>query len=112
MDATRLTWPLVLEEKSLVPDSSGGQSEVWVQKGTLWCELLPKSGRELEGEAASISRSLWTITVRASPIGSASRPVAGHRFRQRGRLFGILAVQEADRQARWLRCTAEEERVT
>ncbi len=112
MDASRLTWPLVLEEKSLVPDGSGGLSEVWVPLGTLWAELRPKSGREIEGEAASISRSLWTITVRASPVGSASRPVAGHRFRHRARLFAILAVQEADLEARWLRCTTEEERVT
>jgi head-tail adaptor len=112
MDASKLTWPLVLEARSLAPDGAGGRREIWVPLGSIWGDLQPKSGRELEGEAASISRSLWSITVRASPVGASSRPIAGHRFRHGSRFFGILAVQETDETARWLRCAAEEERAT
>lgn len=112
MDVSSLTWPMVLEAKTLASDDAGGWREAWVPQGTIWADLRPRSGGELEGEAASISRSLWAITVRASPFGTPSRPVAGHRFRHGSRLFGILAVQETDATARWLRCTAEEERAT
>lgn len=112
MDVSKLTWPLILEGKSLASDGAGGWREIWSPIGTLWADLRPRSAGEREGEAASISRSLWAITVRASPFGAKSRPVAGHRFRHGERLFEILAVQETDASARWLRCTAEEERAT
>lgn len=110
MREVNLSRPLDLEERVMVPDSAGGLSETWAVRGTLWADLRPRTAGSTEGEAASLSRSLWTITVRASPYGSPSRPVAGNRFRDGRRPFSILAVQEADPSARWLLCMAEEER--
>ncbi len=107
-----LKWPLVLEAKVLLADGAGGLRETWTPLGTIWADVRPRSGREVEGEATSLSRSLWTITIRAAPFGAPSRPVAGQRFRSGPRRFAIAAVQETDASARWLACTAEEERVT
>lgn len=107
-----LSRPLELEERVMRPDGAGGLDETWVTRGRVWADLRPRSAGATEGEAASLSRSLWTVTVRAAPYGAPSRPVEGNRFRDGTRRFSILAVQEADPSARWLLCTAEEERAT
>lgn len=112
MRRVNLSRPLILEDRILGPDGAGGLTESWTARGMLWAELRPRSAGSTEGEAASLSRSLWTITIRASPYGAPSRPVEGNRFRDGPRHFAILAVQESDPSALWLQCTAEEERAT
>ncbi len=112
MREVNLSRRLDLEERVMVPDGAGGLSETWVARGALWADLRPRSAGATEGEAASLSRSLWTVTVRAAPYGAPSRPVEGNRFREGPRCFAILAVQEDGPAARWLLCTAEEERAT
>lgn len=112
MGRLNLTRPLLLEERVLVPDGSGGLDETWVARGTVWADLRPRSSGLTEGEAATLSRSLWTATVRAAPFGAPSRPVEGNRFSEGERRFAILAVQETDPTARWLSCRVEEERAT
>jgi head-tail adaptor len=51
----------------------------------------------------------YRIVVRAAPPGAPSRPQAGQRFREGGRLFAIRAVAEAGGAGRFLVCFAEEE---
>src|SRR6056297_971252 len=100
---------LVLEGPVRAPDGAGGFSEQWQELGAIWAEVAPRTGRERGGEAVSLSATGFRITVRAAPQGAPSRPRAGQRFRDGGRLFRIEAVTERDAQARFLTCFATEE---
>lgn len=109
--AYRLNRQLVLEMPARVPDGSGGFSESWMALGTLWASVTARTGRETAGTAGPMSLVAYKIIVRATPVASGSRPVANQRFREGTRLFRILSVTEADQDARFLVCTAQEETV-
>ena len=100
---------LVLEAATQVPDGAGGFSEVWNALGTLWAEITAGTGREVNAGGLSVSSVPCKIKVRAAPIDSPSRPVAGQRFVDGARVFRVLAVAEADKEARYLTCIAREE---
>ncbi|WP_300549298.1 head-tail adaptor protein [Roseovarius sp.] len=104
-----LTRPLVIEGLDRQPDDAGGFTEVWVPRGTLWAEVVARTGREVAGAAVSLSRATFRITVRAAPQDSPARPKPGQRFRDGSRLFLIQSVTERDASGRFLTCWAEEE---
>jgi len=112
MAVPRLNRPLVLEVPQRSPDGAGGFVETWEARGTLWAGLSARTGREAEGEATSVGRAAFRITVRAAPQGSPRRPQAGQRLRDGARIFSILVVTEQDPGARFLTCWTEEEVVT
>ena len=103
------TRALVLETRMRVADGAGGTIEDWAPLGTLWADMRPRTGGLSDGQEVSLSRTLWRIVVRGAPAGAPSRPVAGQRFREGTRIFGILTVTEEGPQAKWLICQAEEE---
>ncbi|MFN6924394.1 MAG: head-tail adaptor protein [Tabrizicola sp.] len=109
MKAPNLNRALVLEGVVRSPDGAGGFTAVWTALGTLWAEVLPGSGSDTLGEERMLSAVPYRITVRGAPPGSASRPVAGQRFREGTRLFLIQAVTERDPSGRYLTCFAREE---
>lgn len=109
MSAPVLNRPLVLEALSRVADGAGGFTESWAALGTIWAEVRPGSGRDAAGQEVVLAATGFRITVRGAPQGAPSRPVAGQRFRDGGRLFPILAVTETDGSGRWLICFAREE---
>lgn len=100
---------LELEALQRAPDGAGGFAETWAPVGTLWAEVTARSGREISGEAVSLSATAYRIIVRAAPFGSQSRPAAGQRFRDGVRLFRIESVAERDPRGRFLTCYAQEE---
>lgn len=104
-----LSRPLVLETPARLPDGAGGFAQTWQVLGSVWAEISPRAGREAEGEAVSLARAGYRITLRAAPQGSPSRPRAGQRLRDGARLFHILSVTEGDTAGRYLTCWAEEE---
>ena len=92
-------------------DGAGGFVEGWQVLGTLWAAMTAGTGQERASPGGPVSRLLWKVTVRGAPVGSASRPAAGQRFREGGRVFAILGVAESDPLGRYLICTAEEEAI-
>jgi SPP1 family predicted phage head-tail adaptor len=105
-----LNLPLVLEAAQSVSDGAGGIAESWAILGTLWAEIVPGSGREIEAADELVGAAVgFRITVRGAPIGAPSRPGPGQRFRGEGRVFRILTVTERDANGRYLVCTAREE---
>lgn len=100
---------MVLESAARNSDGAGGFVESWAALGELWVELKPRSGGERDREDASVSRLDVKVTVRAAPMGSTMRPMAGQRLREGRRLFRILAVSEPDVLGRYLTCLAREE---
>lgn len=107
----RLNRKLVLEMPARVPDGAGGFAESWIPLGTLWADVVARTGREAAGTAAPLSRVSYKIIVRAAPVSSQARPQSNQRFREGERLFRILAVAEDDADGRYLMCTAQEETV-
>lgn len=109
MRAPKLNRKLVLEEAQLAPDGSGGFTQNWVVKGTLWAAVDAGTGRERAGESVTVSTVGYRIRVRAVPQGAPSRPRPEQRFRDGARLFLISAVAEADEPGHYLTCFAQEE---
>lgn len=109
MKVLRLNRALVLEARVETPDGAGGQDVAWVGLGTLWADVRPGTGREAGDEATALGEVALRITVKGAPVGAPSRPVPGQRFREASRIFRILAVIEADPEARHLVCFAREE---
>lgn len=111
MKRPRLNRKLTLEAPDRVADGAGGYVTTWSVRGELWAAVRAGSGNEAERAGLSISTVPYKITVRAAPDGAPSRPVAGQRLRDGGRVFRVLAVTEADAAARYLTCFAREEEV-
>ena len=109
MNVPNLNRKLVLQTPEQVADGAGGFAETWMPLGTLWAVLRAGTGREAQAAGLSISTVPYKITVRAAPPGAPSRPVPGQRFVDGIRIFRILAVSEADDDARMLTCLAREE---
>ena len=100
---------LVLEAATQVPDGAGGFSEVWNALGTLWAQIIAGTGREVNAGGLAVSSVPCKIMVRGAPVDAPSRPKAGQRFVDGPRIYRILAVAEADKEARYLTCVAREE---
>ena len=100
---------LMLEDPQRVSDGRGGHTEVWEAMGDLWAEVKPLNGRHSLQGGVNLSLQRYRITVRATPVGSTSRPRPDQRFREGSRLFLIHAVAEADDSGRFLTCFAQEE---
>ena len=108
----KLNRQLLLEDAFRVPDDAGGFSVDWQVLGTLWAQVSPGTGREKATHNLPRSHVPMKILVRAAPVGSPSRPIAGQRFREGTRIYNINAVTEKDEAGRYLLCHAEEEVAT
>ncbi|MGV6847177.1 MAG: phage head closure protein [Marinibacterium sp.] len=111
MSAPQLTRVLALEAPQTTPDGAGGFDQSWAVLGTLWAEVKMRSARDRAEAGQTVSRVEYRITVRGAAPGSPQRPLPGQRFRDGARIFAIRAVAEADGDARYLACTADEEMV-
>ncbi|MBF9036030.1 head-tail adaptor protein [Rhodobacterales bacterium HKCCE2091] len=105
MTGVKLDRLLTLEDPGRAADGAGGFVETWTALGTLWAQVVPRSGRE----AADGSVVRYRIVVRDSPPGSPARPLPQQRFSEGGRVFHIEAVTEAPGLDRHLLCYAYEE---
>lgn len=107
MTQIRLSRLLTLEEAVQVSDGAGGFTESWQALGNIWAEVRAGAGRELGAEEITLSSVPLRITVRGAVHGTGRRPRPGQRFREKQRLFRILAV--AERADMYLTCFAREE---
>ncbi|NRB19454.1 MAG: head-tail adaptor protein [Rhodobacteraceae bacterium] len=109
MRAPVLSRKLTLEDPTRASDGSGGHVEAWQGMGEIWAEIHSLTGRSKVQGGVDLSLQRYRITVRATPVGSASRPRPDQRFREGARLFLIDAVAEADDSGRYLTCFVQEE---
>ena len=108
----KLNRRLILEERVQSPDGAGGFAESWNSLGTVWAEVKAGIGREKNTAGAVLSTVPYRIVLRASPVGSASRPRPDMRFRDGVRLYRILAVADREGSGLYLECFTKEEAVT
>ncbi|MEP2530663.1 phage head closure protein [Shimia sp.] len=106
-----LSRKLTLEQSDTLPDGAGGFVESWITLGSMWADIQMRTGRERHAGEAALSLVGFKITVRGAPVGTPSRPQAGQRFREPGRIFNIEAVSERDPNGWFLTCYAKEELV-
>lgn len=109
MKEINLSRKLVLERATRVADGMGGHVLTWAALGTLWADIQPGTGGERYAEFVTLSNVAYRITVRGAPQGAPSRPKPDQRFRDGSRIFRIVAVTEADAEAQYLTCFAQEE---
>lgn len=109
MKVPNLNRRMVLEGRVETPNGSGGLMRDWQGLGGLWVAVLPGQGREAGTEGLALGEVPLRIVVRAATVGSEARPQPGQRLREAGRVFRILAVAEADPDARYLTCFSREE---
>lgn len=109
MKAVHLSQALELESRTSAPDGAGGVTSGWQTLGTLWADVRGGTGRITGGVAQAVSETAYRVVVRAAPMGSPSRPLAGQRFRAGPRIWQIEAVREYDPAARYLICFVKEE---
>lgn len=104
----KLNRRLDLEERITIPDGAGGFDVTWQKLGTHWAEVKARTGREkLIGERV-VPTAAFKIRVRATPVGTPSRPMPEQRFTDGARIYAILAVTEANDSLQYLDCWAEE----
>ena len=111
MERPLLNRRLTLEAPQRVPDGAGGYTETWLALGEVWAAVDPARGREAARDTLGLSTQRVQVTLRAAPPGRPSRPKPGQRFREGGRVLRILAVAQADAQARFLVCDTVQEEV-
>ena len=109
MSLPRLGRLMRLDSPVRQPDGAGGFTESWLELGTMWCEVLLRSGGETVQSAAPVSAVSYKVTVRSAPKGDPRRPMPGQRFRQGSRFFKIRAVAERARLGSFLICFVDEE---
>ncbi|OUD10696.1 phage tail protein [Marivivens niveibacter] len=109
MKAPILNRALILETPDRIPDGAGGFKTIWTALGLHWAHVDARSAGQITGAASAVSRVKMRITVRAAPMGAASRPKPEQRFREGSRIFQIEAVSDADSDGRYLICYVSEE---
>ncbi|SFF83303.1 phage head-tail adaptor, putative, SPP1 family [Roseobacter denitrificans OCh 114] len=105
----RLNRRLLLETPIRQGDNAGGFTTIWQPLGSLWAQVIARSGREATQLGAPVSAVSYRIIVRGAPHNTLQRPKPEQRFRDGDRVFLIQAVAEADDDGRHLTCFATEE---
>lgn len=106
MRAPRLNRRMCLEERSEVPNGSGGLTRTWVERAWVWAAVEAGSAQQVHEGGTTLGRIKSRIVLRA---GGMDRPLPGQRLREGGRVFSILAVGDADPDARYVTCHVQEE---
>lgn len=109
MKTPRLNRQLMLEAQERLSDGSGGFITAWQPIGTLWAEVIARTGRETAQSGAPISAMSYRIKVRGAPFATPQRPKPEQRFRDGSRIFLNQAVADEDPDGRYLTCFATEE---
>jgi SPP1 family predicted phage head-tail adaptor len=85
-----------LEQRSSTRDSFGEELLTWSDLMTVWAEIQPLSGRELELAQKMASEVSHRITIRYQSSLTDTRMVAGLRALYKARVFNIVAVLNED----------------
>ena len=105
MQAGRLRFRLELERPVQVRDDIGGVRQDWETVTTVWGDITPLKGRELEAAQKLEARASHTITLRYYPDFAST-----WRLRKAGttRVFEVVDVQDTHERHRMLEIVAME----
>ncbi|MGV1045362.1 phage head closure protein [Limnohabitans sp.] len=94
--AGQLTRRIRIQQRSVVQDSFGEALAQWADLITVWAEIQPLSGRELEVAQRISSEVTHEIVVRFQPMFADTRAVAAYRAVYKGRIFDLHASLNED----------------
>lgn len=94
--AGQLNRRITLQRQSSVQDSFGGPVRTWINVTTVWADIQPLSGRELESAQRMASEISHQITVRYQVSLTDTRVVSGYRALYKSRIFNIHAGLNED----------------
>ena len=95
---------ITVESAAGASDGAGGETVTWDTLATLWAHIAPAPAGEriVAGHLSGVVTHTVTLRWRDDIAG-------GMRIAYRGRLFRVLAVQDADETRRYLIAKTEEE---
>lgn len=92
---------VLLQARSLVQDSAGGQIVAWQDIAPLWCQLLPAAGKEIEAGGAVRGETMFNAKMRYHPqIISKNRLLGIAPATLADRIFNITSVNNVDERNR------------
>lgn len=94
--AGQLNRRITLQRQSNVQDSYGGPVRPWLNVATIWADIQPLTGRELESAQRMASEISHQITVRYQASLTDTRVVSGYRALYKARIFNIHAALNED----------------
>ena len=87
---------ITLQRPSNAQDSFGAVQSIWIDVATVWADIQPLSGRELENARRMASEVSHQITLRYQTLFTDTRTVAAYRARYKGRVFNLHAALNED----------------
>lgn len=87
--AGALNQRITLQQRSIAPDTTGGQLATSTDVATVWAEVVPLSGCELIAAQAINLETSHQITIRWQSVFANSKAVAAMRVVYKGRYFNI-----------------------
>ena len=94
--AGQLNRRITVQQQSSAQDSYGAPVRTWTDVATVWADIQPLSGRELESAQRMASEVSHQITVRYQAPFTDTRAVAAYRVRYKGRVFNLHAALNED----------------
>ena len=106
--AGQLTRRLKIQSRSTTQDTFGGPSLVWTDVATVWAEIQPLTGRELESAQRMASEVSHQITVRYQSLFDNPQQVTQMRALYKARVFNIhSALHEDERRVKLILLACE-----
>lgn len=94
--ASKANLKILLQDKSLVIDASGGQTNTWSEGIKYWAYIMPLSGNEVMRSEQLQSRTTHKIFIRYKPDFANTRDFSSKRIVYNGRIFNIRYIRNLD----------------
>lgn len=94
--AARLSKRVLIQSRGSSKDSFGEPLPVWSDLASVWADVQPLAGRELETARRLASEVTHVITVRFMYIFADTNLAASYRALHQGRIFNIHASVDED----------------
>ena len=94
--AGQLNRRITVQQQNSAQDIYGAPVRTWADVATVWADIQPLTGRELESAQRMASEVSHQITVRYQAPFTDTRAVAAYRARYKGRVFNLHAALNED----------------
>lgn len=108
MRAGDLRHRVTFQSRSMAADTYGAQSPVWTDVATVWSDISPLFGRELQAAQQINVEISHSITIRFQQQFAGPKAVAAMRIVYGDRIFNIHASIDPDERRKSLVLTASE----
>lgn len=99
---------VIIQQRSLTQDTSGGQVETWTDVAPVWAAIEPLTAREIVAAQAVQSEVSHSITILWQPAFADPKAVAAMRIVYGTRIFNIAGSMNPEERNRELILTASE----